>query len=239
MTSVKRLRLNRRKGIVCGVCAGLASYFNIAPLVVRILFVIAVFTWPLTLLAYVVLYFLMRDSGESVSELGRELGNNRVSRHFKGVDYGKRLYKSRRNRKISGVCAGIADYLEIDPIVVRLVLIGSLFFGPFGIIAYIVAAIIMDEDPRPYSRSRRKSRRSRYVENQIERQIREKVRARAEKMEEVDEPSPVMESWQRPPDKRDLEECSERFSNLEAKLRRLEATITSRKFKLHNEFKHI
>lgn len=58
----------------------------------------------------------------------------------------KRLYKSRTNRKLEGVCGGIAEYFDIDPAVVRLLwILGSCFFGG-GIIAYIVAAIIMEED---------------------------------------------------------------------------------------------
>lgn len=56
----------------------------------------------------------------------------------------KRLYKSRTSKKLCGVCGGIAEYLEVDPTVVRLIAI-LLFFGfGVGLLAYIVAALIMD-----------------------------------------------------------------------------------------------
>ncbi len=60
----------------------------------------------------------------------------------------KKLYKSRTDRKIAGVCGGIAEYLDVDSTIIRLVwviLIGC--FGT-GLLAYILAALIMPEDTR-------------------------------------------------------------------------------------------
>ncbi|MBR5637480.1 MAG: PspC domain-containing protein [Pseudobutyrivibrio sp.] len=58
----------------------------------------------------------------------------------------KRLYKS-TDKKVCGVCGGIADYLDLDPTVVRLLWVIFTLAGGSGIIAYIVAAIIMEDDP--------------------------------------------------------------------------------------------
>jgi phage shock protein C len=59
----------------------------------------------------------------------------------------KRLYRSRTNRIIAGVCGGIAEYSNIDPTVVRLLwLLVSLIWGA-GIVAYIIALIIIPEEP--------------------------------------------------------------------------------------------
>ena len=58
----------------------------------------------------------------------------------------KRLYTSRTNRMLSGVCGGIAEYLNLDPTVVRL-LCAILGCSGTGIIIYIVAAIVMPEAP--------------------------------------------------------------------------------------------
>lgn len=59
---------------------------------------------------------------------------------------GKRLYKS-NNKKICGVCAGIAEYFDIDPTIVRLIWAALTLAGGSGIIIYIVAALVMDDDP--------------------------------------------------------------------------------------------
>ena len=57
----------------------------------------------------------------------------------------KRLYKSRTNRVLCGVCGGIGEYFGIDPTIVRLlcVLLGC---NSTGLILYIIAAIIMTEE---------------------------------------------------------------------------------------------
>ena len=56
----------------------------------------------------------------------------------------KKLYKS-NNRMICGVCAGIAEYLGIDPTVVRL-LWAALTLTGTGIVLYIIAALVMPEN---------------------------------------------------------------------------------------------
>ena len=57
----------------------------------------------------------------------------------------KRLYRSKKNRIIGGVCGGIAEHIETDPTLIRLLwAIGSLFWG-IGIIAYLLAWIIIPE----------------------------------------------------------------------------------------------
>jgi len=57
----------------------------------------------------------------------------------------KRLVRSKKNRWIAGVCAGIGEYYKIDPNLVRaLWIIGSLIFGG-GIIAYIILWIVIPE----------------------------------------------------------------------------------------------
>lgn len=57
----------------------------------------------------------------------------------------KRLTKSVVDRKVCGVCAGIGEYVGMDPTVIRLLWILLTFFGGSGIIAYIIAAIIIPE----------------------------------------------------------------------------------------------
>lgn len=59
----------------------------------------------------------------------------------------KRLYRSRENRMLGGICGGIAEYFNIDPTLVRLGWVLFCALGGSGFIAYIIAAIIMPEQP--------------------------------------------------------------------------------------------
>jgi phage shock protein C len=61
------------------------------------------------------------------------------------TDY-KQLTRSTTNRMIAGVCAGLGEYLNIDPTVIRLLFILALFLtGPGILIAYLLMAIIVPE----------------------------------------------------------------------------------------------
>jgi len=55
----------------------------------------------------------------------------------------KRLYKSRSNRVISGVCGGIGEYFGIDPTVLRIVLVVLIFFKGVGLLIYFIAWLCM------------------------------------------------------------------------------------------------
>lgn len=57
----------------------------------------------------------------------------------------KKLRKSSVNKKLCGVCGGIAEYFNMDPTVVRLLWVLFSIAGGAGVLAYIIAAIIMPE----------------------------------------------------------------------------------------------
>jgi phage shock protein PspC (stress-responsive transcriptional regulator) len=58
---------------------------------------------------------------------------------------GKKLYKSATNRKIAGVCGGIGEYFDVDPTIIRLIWIILVLAAGTGLLAYIIAAIIMPD----------------------------------------------------------------------------------------------
>ena len=63
----------------------------------------------------------------------------------------RRMYRSRTDTKIAGVCGGIAEYLNADPVVVRLVAVVVTFFTGVvpGVLAYLAAWIIVPQKPLP------------------------------------------------------------------------------------------
>ena len=62
----------------------------------------------------------------------------------------KKLYKSSKNKMIDGVCGGIGEYFGIDPTLVRLGFVALCILGGSGLIAYIVALIIVPRAPEGY-----------------------------------------------------------------------------------------
>ena len=57
-----------------------------------------------------------------------------------------RLHKSSTDKKLAGVCGGIAEYLKVDPSIVRLVTIVLMFGWGSGVLAYLICALVLPEE---------------------------------------------------------------------------------------------
>ena len=102
--------------IIAGVCSGIAEYFKIDPIIVRILFFIAV---PLNLIVYIIFWIGI------------------PSKDF-DPDLRKILYRDKENGVIGGVAKGLSNYLKIDANIIRVIFVVSLFFGGAGLLFYLL-----------------------------------------------------------------------------------------------------
>jgi phage shock protein C len=59
----------------------------------------------------------------------------------------KRLMRSSRDKKIGGVCAGLAEYFDLDPTIVRVVWLLAIFFAGSGLLVYLVLWIVLPQAP--------------------------------------------------------------------------------------------
>lgn len=193
-TSEERLCLDRERGLLGGVCAGLGRYFGVPNLGVRVIFVLATFTFAFTLFGYLVLFFVMKaNGGEHTLSPGEGLAR------LRGFNWRRPLYKNRAAGKLQGVCAGLGDYLNLSPTWIRLALLVSLVFGPLAVLLYIAAAVVLEDKPLELSSGSSASSNRLSGDG--------------------------------------VKDLSQRFERLEQRLRRIEATITSKKFHLHRELK--
>ncbi len=62
----------------------------------------------------------------------------------------KKLYKSNKNKMLGGVCGGLGEYFSIDPTLVRLGFVALCVLAGGGLIAYIIALVIIPEAPAGY-----------------------------------------------------------------------------------------
>jgi len=112
-----RLVRNADDKIIAGVCSGLANYFHIDPVIMRIVFVVLLFTGGSGLLVYLILW---------VAVPSQSIQSNIT----------KRLYRSSEDKVLAGVCGGLAGYFNISTWVPRLIfalpLIIGLLSGPFN-----------------------------------------------------------------------------------------------------------
>jgi len=59
----------------------------------------------------------------------------------------KRLYRSRKDKVISGLCGGIGEYFNVDPVIIRVLAVFLTFWGGSGVLAYIVGVIVVPLQP--------------------------------------------------------------------------------------------
>lgn len=254
-----RLKLNRRDARWLGVCAGIADWLDVPTVLVRVIFVICVISWPTLIIGYFLLYFCL-DKDITPDKMRDYFKSASTAEHLKQLDYRKPIYKNERNKRIAGVCSGIADYFEVSAFAVRAVTLFSLFiFGPFTFWAYIICIFVFESDPHviPTSRQERRARRK---QRKFERKARRKNRksyvnddyekfaedaadeayaafkdateqyATEEQGEQVEKDSSTLHS---------RDKCTEIYNIMELRLREIEAYMTSKRFRLHCEINRI
>ena len=62
----------------------------------------------------------------------------------------KKLYRSRKEQKLCGVCGGIASYFKLDPTIIRLIWTLAVLVAGSGVVLYIACALVIPEEPEDY-----------------------------------------------------------------------------------------
>jgi phage shock protein PspC (stress-responsive transcriptional regulator) len=141
MSSPKRLYRNSSAGRIAGVCAGIAEYFDADVTLVRLAWVVLSIvpgSFVGGLVAYIAAWAIMADSSSPASA-------EAVTR---------RLTRSTTDRKIAGVCGGLAEYFNVDATLVRVIwAILTIIPGciVLGAVAYLVAWFIMPDSPATHA----------------------------------------------------------------------------------------
>jgi phage shock protein PspC (stress-responsive transcriptional regulator) len=108
-TGYKRLYRDENNKFIAGVCSGIANYFNTDPVIIRIIFIIAFFTFGIALLPYIILWVAVPSTAT------KQIGSFR-----------KRLFRDTENKVVGGVASGLGHYFGINPWIPRVI-----FLVPF------------------------------------------------------------------------------------------------------------
>lgn len=234
----KTLRLDPENRKFLGVCAGLANFLEVEATAVRLVYLaLCIFGGWFLIPLYFIAWFLLDESSEPMRN---SLADNMMVNHFKTVDYKKKIYRNTRDGKIWGVCAGIADYLEVNVFAVRLFFLGMVFLTGFPVLLYVGARLVLDEKPL-----------SEYdAEPPV---MTPRARPQAETVHSA--PSQTGSATRKDTDgqhsqqgetksgkfskRREFQYCVHKFSTLHSRLAKMEAYVTSSRFRLHREFKNI
>ena len=122
----KRIYRNTSDKVIAGVASGLANYFSVDPIIFRLIFIASLFT-GFGLIAYLIFWI-----GIPANDSGK-------------INENKRLYRDGDNEILGGVAYGLGNYFGIDPSIIRLLFILSIFFGGLGILAYLILWVSIPE----------------------------------------------------------------------------------------------
>jgi phage shock protein PspC (stress-responsive transcriptional regulator) len=125
-SATKQLFRDQNRKILGGVCAGLANYFNVDAVWVRLFFALLTAGWGVGLLIYLIMWIVVPGS--------YDLDEPQVA---------KKLFRDQERKVLAGVSGGLAAYFGIDVVVVRILFIITTVFGGLGLIAYIVLWIVL------------------------------------------------------------------------------------------------
>ena len=131
----KRLYKSKDDCMLCGVCGGVAEYFGVDSTIIRLLVAVFCLCLGTGLVAYLI-SALVIPSRPPEEPYVRMTGAP------------KKLRRSATDKTVCGVCGGVAEYFGIDSVIVRLLLVFFCLLGGSGLIAYIIAAIIIPEADR-------------------------------------------------------------------------------------------
>jgi len=242
----RTLHLDRENRKFLGVCAGVANFLDVSPKIVRIVYFIAcIFGFWFLVPLYFIAWFLLDDSATTMRT---SLSDNMMVNHFKNVDYRKKLYRNTREAKVWGVCAGIADYLEVNVFAVRMFALVLVCMTWFPVLLYIGATLILDpkpdslydSEPQPAPRRYGSAEDIQAAAHEMAAEVAASVGGIGKKPQGRARPGPQDELKSAKFSKRrEFQFCVRKFAALHERLARMEAYVTSSRFKLHREFKNI
>lgn len=128
MKKVHRLAGDKK---LAGVCAGLGEYFDLDPVFFRLFFLVSLFFGGIGALVYLLLWIMVPEKPGTGGAGAPAMG----------------LHLSRADRKIAGVCGGLGEWLDIDPVFLRVAFILLALAGGLGIAVYIVLWLFLPRAP--------------------------------------------------------------------------------------------
>jgi phage shock protein PspC (stress-responsive transcriptional regulator) len=112
---------------IAGLCAGLGEHFDLDPVFFRLFFLLSLLFGGIGALVYLLMWII-------VPEKPGAQGESRPAR---------RLQLSNSDRKIAGVCGGLGEWLEIDPVFIRVAFVVLALVCGLGILVYILLWILL------------------------------------------------------------------------------------------------
>ena len=126
---MKKLYRSKTDRKIAGVCGGLEEYFEMDSIFFRILFVVVVLLGGMGILVYSIMWIMVPVNPANNAQT---MPNPMT----------KRFSLSLTDRKIAGVCGGLGEFFQIDPVIFRIIFVVLMFLGGVGILLYLILWLV-------------------------------------------------------------------------------------------------
>ncbi len=128
----KRIYRAKEEVVLAGVCKGMADYFEVDPVLVRLIWLTLIFFGTMGIPLYLIAWIII--------PLKKETTTPEITSVY------KRLLRTREDRMIAGICGGLGKYFEKDPVIFRMLAVLLLFSFGIGLWIYLLGILLIPSE---------------------------------------------------------------------------------------------
>ena len=128
---MKRIYRSKEESVIAGICGGIAEYFGVDPVLIRLIWLALIFFGTMGIPLYLLAWIIIPQKKEGTPS---------------PVNY-QHLLRSRDDRMIAGVCGGLGKYFNKDPVIFRMLALLLLFSFGIGLWVYLLAILLIPSEP--------------------------------------------------------------------------------------------
>lgn len=128
----KRIYRAKEEVVLAGVCKGIADYFEVDPVLVRLIWLTLIFFGTMGIPLYLIAWIII--------PIKKESSTIEAPRSF------RRLLRVREDRMIAGICGGLGKYFEKDPVIFRMLAVLLLFSFGIGLWIYLLGILLIPSE---------------------------------------------------------------------------------------------
>ncbi len=130
---MKKLFRSKEDYKLAGICGGLGDYFSVDPVLFRVLFIFFIPLGGVGVFAYFIMWIMVPNQDPDQPE----------------AYVARRISLSTEDRKLAGVCGGLGEFFQVDPVFFRILFVLMVFAGGIGFVLYVILWLLIPKSRKP------------------------------------------------------------------------------------------
>lgn len=135
---MKRIYRSKDESVIAGICGGIAEYFDVDPVLVRLIWLALIFFGTMGIPLYIIAWIVV--------PLKKEASPGTAEDTKQSLPSYKPLLRTRDDRMIAGICGGLGKYFDKDPVIFRMLALLFLFTFGIGFWIYLLGILLIPSE---------------------------------------------------------------------------------------------